>query len=82
MHRVFDMPFSSVYPYYLRLQHLNDPVREFLDGAVLNPAADQITGVSCGVRVEEIDDPLIQKISYLGKLADGLARGKALDKVL
>jgi hypothetical protein len=41
-----------------------------------------ITGVVCGVRVENIDDPLMQKIRYLDKLVDELARGKSMDKVL
>ncbi|MCR1786343.1 DUF2200 domain-containing protein [Nocardioides carbamazepini] len=55
---------------------------ELFDQARLNPAADQITGVVCGVRVEEIDDPLMRRIRYLDKLVDELARGKAMDKVL
>jgi hypothetical protein len=41
-----------------------------------------ITGVVCGIRVEDIDDPLMQKIRYLDKLVDELARGKAMRKVL
>ena len=48
----------------------------------MNDKVDQIKGVVCGVRVEEIDDPLMQKIRYLDKLVDELARGKAMDKVL
>lgn len=56
--------------------------REFFDGAAINPAAEQITGTICGVRVEDIDDPLMKKIRYLDKLVDELARGKALDRVL
>lgn len=55
---------------------------EFFDAAELNPNAGLITGVICGVRVEEIDDPLMQKIRYLDKLVDELARGKAMEKVL
>lgn len=55
---------------------------EFFDRASLNPAAGNITGVICGVRVEEIEDPLMQKIRYLDKLVDELARGKSLEKVL
>ena len=57
-------------------------LREFFDGARINPAATLITGVICGMRVEEIEDPLMQKIRYLDKLVDELARGKALQKVL
>lgn len=55
---------------------------EFFAGATLNQNANQITGVICGVRVEEISDPLIQKVRYLDKLVDELARGKALEKIL
>jgi hypothetical protein len=55
---------------------------EFFADADLNPATSAITGVVCGVRVEEIDDPLMQKIRYLDKLVDELAKGKALEKVL
>lgn len=54
----------------------------FFSTAKLNPNADQITGVICGVRVEEISDPLIQKVRYLDKLVDELARGKSLEKIL
>ena len=56
--------------------------REFFDGANMNPGAVKITGVICGVRIEDIEDPLMQKIRYLDKLVDELARGKVLDKVL
>lgn len=55
---------------------------EFFAAARLNPSAERITGVICGVRVEDIEDPLMQKIRYLDKLVDELARGKALAKVL
>jgi len=55
---------------------------DFFAGARLNPNASSITGVVCGVRVEDIDDPLMQKIRYLDKLVDELAKGKALEKVL
>lgn len=48
----------------------------------MNPSAHRITGVVCGVRVEEISDPLMQKIRWLDKLVDELARGKALEKIL
>ena len=55
---------------------------DFFAEASLNPRVDLITGVICGVRVEEIEDRLMQKIRYLDKLVDELARGKALEKVL
>lgn len=55
---------------------------DFFAGATLNPHCSAITGVVCGVRVEEVEDPLMQKIRYLDKLVDELARGKAMEKVL
>jgi hypothetical protein len=54
----------------------------FFAQARLHPNAVKITGVVCGVRVEAVEDPLMQKIRYLDKLVDELAKGKALDKVL
>ena len=54
----------------------------FFAEASLNPAVSQITGVICGVRVEEIEDPLMQKIRFLDKLVDELYKGKAMEKVL
>lgn len=56
--------------------------REFFAGARLNPNASKITGLICGVRVETIEDPLIQQIRYLDKLVDELAKGRAMQKVL
>ncbi|MEO7754338.1 MAG: DUF2200 domain-containing protein [Terracoccus sp.] len=55
---------------------------DFFDQARLNPRTDLITGVVCGIRVEDVEDPLMQKVRYLDKLVDELARGKAMDKVL
>ncbi len=55
---------------------------DFFAAARLNPNAGQITGVVCGVRVEAIEDPLMQQIRYLDKLVDELAKGRALQKVL
>ena len=54
----------------------------FFAEAQLNPNVSSITGVVCGVRVETIDDPLMQKIRYLDKLVDELAKGKTMEKVL
>jgi hypothetical protein len=56
--------------------------RDFFDEARLNPAASRITGVVCGVRVEDIEDPLMQRIRYLDKLVDELAKGKAMARIL
>lgn len=55
---------------------------DFFADAELNPNASLIKGVVCGVRVEDVDDPLMQKIRYLDKLVDELARGKAMETVL
>ena len=65
-------------------QHLDDETTfaDFLDQAALNPHASLITGSVCGVRVEDVADPLMQKIRYLDKLVDELAKGKAMEKVL
>ena len=54
----------------------------FAQAPQLNPNASKITGVICGYRVEEIDDPVIQKMRYLDKLIDELAKGKAMEKIL
>lgn len=54
----------------------------FAKAPAFNPNASLIKGVVCGVRVEEIEDPLMRKIRYLDKLVDELARGKTLDKIL
>ncbi len=54
----------------------------FAQAPALNPNRAQIKGVVCGVRVEDIDDPLMQKIRYLDKLIDELAKGKTLEKIL
>jgi len=67
----------------LRRQLDDDATFEaFFAGARMNPNAVRITGVVCGVRVEDIEDPLMQQIRYLDKLVDELAKGKALEKVL
>ena len=55
---------------------------DFFAVARLNPNAGLITGVICGVRVQDIEDPLMQQIRYLDKLVDELAKGRALEKVL
>jgi hypothetical protein len=55
---------------------------DFFAEAQVNPNASLITGTVCGVRVEEVDDPLMQQIRYLDKLVDELAKGKPMEKVL
>lgn len=54
----------------------------FAQAPVIHPSSSLIKGVVCGVRVEEIDDPLMQKIRYLDKLIDELAKGKTIEKIL
>ena len=55
---------------------------DFFAEARLNPHASSITGVVCGIRVENVDDPLMQQIRYLDKLVDELAKGRPIEKVL
>ena len=110
-HRIFRLPFASVYPLYVekvekkgrtkveldavicwltgytgaeleRQIAASTTLAEFFAGARLNPNAGLITGVICGVRVETIEDPLMQQIRYLDKLVDELAKGRAMEKVL
>lgn len=57
-------------------------LREFFDTCSLNPLADQITGSICGVKIQEIEDPLMKQIRYLDKLVDELAKGRPMEKVL
>ena len=54
----------------------------FAQAPQINPNVSKITGVICGYRVEEIEDELMQKIRYLDKLVDELAKGRAMDKIL
>jgi hypothetical protein len=66
-------------------QHLDEKTsfeNFFAKAPQLNPNVSKITGVICGYRVEEIEDPLMQKIRYLDKLVDELAKGKAMEKIL
>jgi hypothetical protein len=65
-------------------QHLSDDTtfEDFFAQARLNENASLITGSVCGVRVEDVEDPLMQRIRYLDKLVDELAKGKAMAKIL
>lgn len=60
----------------------NDFEAFFTQAPALNPNCSLIKGVVCGVRVEDVEDPLMQKIRYLDKLIDELAKGKTLEKIL
>ena len=55
---------------------------DFFAAADLNPAAELITGSVCGVKVQEVEDPLMRQIRYLDKLVDELAKGRPMEKVL
>ena len=55
---------------------------DFFAEAHLKPTVGLITGAVCGVRVEQVEDPLMQKIRYLDKLVDELAKGKSMEKIL
>ncbi len=62
---------------------LNVNFRTFFEQApAINPDAVKITGIVCGIRVENIADPLMQQIRYLDKLIDELAKGKAMEKIM
>jgi len=111
-HRIYGMPFASVYPLYIEkaekkgrtktdvdeiihwltgydekrlaseLENQTDLETFYAKAPKLNANRKLITGVICGVRVEEIEDETMQEIRYLDKLVDELARGKSIDKVL
>ena len=110
-HRIFRLPFASVYPLYVEKVERKGRTRDELDavirwltgyddgalashmaggtnlaeffaGARLNDNVGLITGVVCGVRVEQIEDPLMQQIRYMDKLVDEVARGKRMASIL
>lgn len=64
------------------LENKTDFENFFAQAPQINPNISKITGVVCGCRVEEIEDALMQKIRYLDKLIDELAKGKAMEKIL
>lgn len=65
-------------------RHLNSQTtfRNFFKSAKINPNAKLITGSICGVKIAEIEDPLMKKIRYMDKLVDELAKGRPLEKIL
>jgi hypothetical protein len=65
-----------------QIKQENDLETFFAQAPAFHPNSSLIKGVVCGVRVEEIKDPLMQKIRYLDKLIDELAKGKAMEKIL
>ena len=65
-----------------QIEEENDLESFFAQAPAIHPNSSLIKGVVCGVRVEEIDDPLMKKIRYLDKLIDELAKGKTMEKIL
>lgn len=65
-----------------RLEAGTDVATFFAEAPAMNPNTSLITGVVCGVRVEDIEDPQIQQVRWLDKLVDELAKGKAMEKIL
>ncbi len=65
-----------------QIEQQNDFQTFFAEAPALHPNSSLIKGVVCGVHVEDVDDPLMQKIRYLDKLIDELAKGKAMGKIL
>ena len=66
----------------LQIDNNSDFETFFAHAPQINPSVSMITGVICGYRVEEIEDKLMQKIRYLDKLVDELAKGKSMEKIL
>ena len=65
-----------------QIEQENDLETFFAQAPAIHPNSSLIKGVVCGIRVEEIEDPLMQKIRYLDKLIDELAKGKPMEKIL
>ena len=65
-----------------QIEQQNDIETFFAQAPAIHPNSSLIKGVICGIRVEEIEDPLMQKIRYLDKLIDELAKGKTMEKIL
>ena len=111
-HRVYTMPFASVYPLYVKKAEKKGRKKKEVDEVIcwltgyepralaeqikrksdfetffdeaprIHPNAGKITGTICGVRLEEIHDPLMRNIRYLDKLVDELAKGRPMEKIL
>ena len=65
-----------------QIKQQNDFETFFAQAPAMHPNVSLIKGVVCGIRVEEVEDPLMQKIRWLDKLVDELAKGKAMEKIL
>ena len=94
--KVYQMPLAKVYPLLVNkalrkgrtqaeVELLEQPTSYgdfFRKAPALNPNRKKIEGTVCGIKVEEIQEPLMQEIRYLDKLIDELAKGKAMEKIL
>lgn len=111
-HRIYSMPFATVYPLYLQkvekkgrqqqevdevlcwltgydreglaaqIERKNDLETFFAEAPEIHPNASKITGTICGVRIEDIEEPLMRNIRYMDKLVDELAKGRPMEKIL
>ena len=82
LHQVIEWLTSFDHQKLQELMKENATFETFFQHASLNPNAHLITGVICGVRIEEIEDPLTQQVRYLDKLVDELAKGRRMEKIL
>jgi hypothetical protein len=82
LHQVIEWLTSFGHERVQELIQENATFEMFFQQASLNPNAHLITGVICGYRVEEIEDPLTQQVRYLDKLVDELAKGRQMQKIL
>ena len=82
LHQVIEWLTTFDHKKLVALIQENATFETFFQQASLNPSAHLITGVICGVRVEEIENPLTQQVRYLDKLVDELAKGKKMEKIL
>jgi hypothetical protein len=97
-HRIFTTSVASVYPHYVAKAEKKGRTKAEVDRIIcwltgyspkalaeapkLNPSRASIKGVICGVRIEEIENPLMREIRYLDKLIEELAKGRAMEKIL
>lgn len=89
-HNIYTMSFAKVYQLYINKAERKGRTKAEVDEIILwltgysqmNPLRSLIIGVVCGVRVEDIEEPLMRETRYLDKLIDELAKGKSMDKIL
>lgn len=82
LHQVIQWLTGYTYADIQQIIHEKQTFREFFQRATLNPHSELITGMICGYRIEEIEDPLTRKVRYLDKLVDELAKGRKMEKIL